>query len=242
MNETNAGKGMAIASLVLGILSCTIYCGIGGLLGIVGMFLSIISLGRRLGGKGMAIGGLVTSIMGILIGFVMFGLVMSPDFQEGFREGFQKGFEAGYGGAYDFGEDHPELSGAYVADDGSTIYFYSDQTFDWYRDEENSQDVKSGNYSVVFGDDAEDMLTTDLSEYGVTQQELDDYYERNAGDTFYKKENLTVLTLETTSIEMEDNPGIDLPYTVYYYGYCDGETFDGANMGSANYFSLQRKE
>ena len=242
MEETR--KGMAIASLILGILSCTICCCIGGVLGIVGLILGIVSVSKGLGGKGMAIGGIVTSGIGILVGVAMIALVMRPDFQEGFWEGFEEGYEAGYNGDFHFEDDAPDISGTFTADDGSTIYFYEDGTFDWYRDEENSDDLKSGNYSAVFGDDAEEMLTTDLSEYGITQQELDDYHDRNEDVDLYKQENLVVLTLETTDIELDDSEVDmpDLPYTVYYYGHCDGDSFDGVNMSTASYFILTRQK
>ena len=65
-------KSLAITGMVLGIVGlCTSIFYIGGLVGIVGLIFSIIALrkaGRGLaGGKGMAIAGLVTSILGIVI-------------------------------------------------------------------------------------------------------------------------------------------------------------------------------
>lgn len=62
-------KGLAIASMILGILSLLI-CGIGWILGIVGFILSIVSLANHKGGKGMAIAGLVTSSLGMLWGLI----------------------------------------------------------------------------------------------------------------------------------------------------------------------------
>ena len=63
-------NGMAIAALVLGIVGLlTSIIFIGGALGIVGLILGIVSLrtSKRTGsGRGMAIGGIVTSILAIL--------------------------------------------------------------------------------------------------------------------------------------------------------------------------------
>jgi membrane-bound ClpP family serine protease len=63
-------NGMAIAALVLGIIGLvTSIVFIGGALGIVGLILGIVSLrtSKRTGaGKGMAIGGIVTSILAIV--------------------------------------------------------------------------------------------------------------------------------------------------------------------------------
>ena len=60
-------RGFAIASLILGILSCTICCAIGAVLGVIGLILGIVSLAQKRGGKGLAIGGVVTSGIGIFI-------------------------------------------------------------------------------------------------------------------------------------------------------------------------------
>lgn len=65
-------KGMAIASLVLGILSIPT-CGLLGVGSIAGIILGIISLNKisktpaQYGGKGMAIGGIITSVLGLLL-------------------------------------------------------------------------------------------------------------------------------------------------------------------------------
>lgn len=75
-------SGMAIAALVLGILSipgAVFTIGLLGiLLGILGIIFGIIGIraGRRPGvsGKGMAIGGLVTAIIGLAVGGVLLGI------------------------------------------------------------------------------------------------------------------------------------------------------------------------
>lgn len=68
--QQNVRNGMAIAALVLGIIGLvTSFVFIGGALGIVGLILGIVSLrtSKRTGsGRGMAIGGIVTSILAII--------------------------------------------------------------------------------------------------------------------------------------------------------------------------------
>lgn len=64
--------GMAVASLVLGILGLlTSAFLLGGLLGLVAIILGIIALGKikrgEAGGRGMAIGGIVTGILALLV-------------------------------------------------------------------------------------------------------------------------------------------------------------------------------
>jgi len=64
--------GLAVASLVLGILAVlTGFFLLGGLLGLIAVILGIVALGKvkrgEAGGRGMAIGGIVTGVIGMLI-------------------------------------------------------------------------------------------------------------------------------------------------------------------------------
>ncbi len=67
--QTNGGAGLSIASMVLGIvalvLSCCIYY-ISIPCAVVGIVLAIISLKGQRDGKGMAIAGLVCSIVSLI--------------------------------------------------------------------------------------------------------------------------------------------------------------------------------
>lgn len=61
-------SGLAVASLVLGIVGLLLSCvGIGGILGIIGLALGIISLAKKNDGKGMAIAGVVLCSITTLI-------------------------------------------------------------------------------------------------------------------------------------------------------------------------------
>ncbi len=93
-NQPNQnGSGFAIASMVLGILSLVIGCcyGIGIIPAIIGVILGAISLNQQRPGRGMAIAGLVTSILGILCGIfwilAFVGIATSPEFMDGFMKG-----------------------------------------------------------------------------------------------------------------------------------------------------------
>jgi hypothetical protein len=61
------GKGLSIASMVLGIVSIVLCCIYGGVLGIPGLILGIIGMKNNPQSKGMAIAGIITSIIGIVI-------------------------------------------------------------------------------------------------------------------------------------------------------------------------------
>lgn len=98
--------GLAVASLVLGILSMTLCCMGGWLPGLIGLIMAIVSLVKGRGGKGMAIAGLVTSILGILVGiyFLVCMIVgmQSGEFQDAFWDAFQESYYEQTGEYYDF--------------------------------------------------------------------------------------------------------------------------------------------
>ena len=71
-DELQEKKGMAVASLVLGILGVLCCCvpALGPVLSIIGLVLGIISV-RKMTSKGLAIAGLVVSAIGVLMGLYM---------------------------------------------------------------------------------------------------------------------------------------------------------------------------
>lgn len=80
--KQSQGKGMAIAALVLGILGVLCCCiGVGALFGLVGLILGIIAVNKAdASSKGIAIAGLIVSIIALLLGAYMlisYGIVFS---------------------------------------------------------------------------------------------------------------------------------------------------------------------
>ena len=92
--QSNDGHGLAVASLVVGIISilscCCIYLAV--ILGVVGIVLAIISKSKSSTGKmeTMATIGMILSIIGLVltIGYFVFGLVVmqTPKYQEMYNE------------------------------------------------------------------------------------------------------------------------------------------------------------
>ena len=77
----NQSKGMAIASMVLGIVGLVLSCLVIGIIPcVIGLILGIVVLVKQKAGQGMAIAGIVTSLIGIAL-FIMvligFGSAMS---------------------------------------------------------------------------------------------------------------------------------------------------------------------
>lgn len=73
-------SAMSILSLILGILSLILCCvGFGGILGIAGFILGLIVLITKKPGKGLAIAGIITSIIGMILSLmIVAGLVSNP--------------------------------------------------------------------------------------------------------------------------------------------------------------------
>lgn len=92
-NYPQERRGMAIASLILGILSipagcCTGY--MGPLLGIIAVFLGIFSKGTAPVRSGKAIAGIITGAVGAIIGIIMFIMAIylmgDPEFMAQYEE------------------------------------------------------------------------------------------------------------------------------------------------------------
>lgn len=64
-------QGLAIASMILGILSIILFCVFGFVLAIPGLILGVISLAQKRDGTGMAIAGVITSGLGFVLGICM---------------------------------------------------------------------------------------------------------------------------------------------------------------------------
>lgn len=76
--QPNQSKGLAITSLVFGILGfLTGFLGIGILLGLVAVILGVIALAKHSAGKGMAIAGLITGGLALLFGGIIFAISLS---------------------------------------------------------------------------------------------------------------------------------------------------------------------
>ena len=76
-------SGLAIASLVLGIASIPL-CGLGIIMAIIGLILGCIAISKinrqpdQLTGKGLAIGGITTSIVGLVLGLLLLISILMP--------------------------------------------------------------------------------------------------------------------------------------------------------------------
>ena len=77
VGQPQGSNGMAIASMVCGILSLVLCCGmwISWILSAVAIILGAVSLAKKKGGSGMAIAGIVTGVFGLLFS-ILFTVIL----------------------------------------------------------------------------------------------------------------------------------------------------------------------
>lgn len=242
-------KGLSVAALVIGILSIILCCCLGWLPGLIGIIIAIIALVKEPKGKGMAITGLILSIVSLGISILCMFITLDDNIKDTIKYGSGPRYDIEDDYEYEYNDDYDEdyddnikdehfWGSKYTSSDDSVIYFYSDGTFEWFLTDYDYDNVKTGTYEVMFGEDAREWIVEDHTEYGVTNAELLDYWDRNSDSDLYTKENLTILILTTDVAKMDGEQQNDKPYTVNYYGYSNELGFDGVNLSTFNYMTL----
>lgn len=98
--EPKESPALSIVALCLGIASLVLCCCGGGVIGIAGIIVSAIALSGNKPGRGMAVGGLVTSIIGV----IFFGIITILSILGSLDYGsFYDSFYDGYGDYEDYG-------------------------------------------------------------------------------------------------------------------------------------------
>ena len=121
--------------------------------------------------------------------------------------------------------------------DESLITCETDGTFKYYRSAEDlTNNYFEGTYEFFIGEEAVTYITTTLSDYNVTEKELEDIFNRNEQ---YEEDNFVCLVLNNEKCIMDGVNQIDKPYQTPYFGFCleeDGTLcLDLANMNTGNY-------
>ena len=117
----------------------------------------------------------------------------------------------------------------------------SDGTFKYYKDKTDLTDYYyTGHYKLYVGDEGIDYVVNDLSDYGVTRDEIQGLIDRNDK---YKKGNFVCLVLDNEECIIDGENTATSTVTTPYYGFYvkeNGEEgFDIANMNSATYYLFQ---
>lgn len=126
------------------------------------------------------------------------------------------------------------------ASDGSEVVFTSDR-INWYRySYDHSDNYYSGTYSFHIGKDAVDYITKNLSQYGVTKNELQSLFNRN---TTYSEDNFVVFDIRYDKyVVNKKNQTITRP-VVPWYGFILNENtyLDVVNMNTSSYYKFTKE-
>lgn len=254
MNDDS--NGYAIASLILGILSIVM---VGLIQGILAIVFGKKALKKNQRNQGCAIAGIVTGGIGLgifAIVAVLVGIAIclpedtvkteysqyeySGDSKDTIGDIYshEKADEGEPKESHPIGaipEDGGLADKSFNGSDGSELVF-NGLSFTWYKDEGVHDDnYRYGFSSVYYGEDAREILKTDLSDYGVTEEELDDYFERNEDDSFYNPDCFCVMILHNVGAVLDKEESKEDSYDTPYMGFYSSGYYDAVNMNSGNY-------
>lgn len=260
--QQNPGSGFAIAAMIVGILSMTLCCIGGFLIGIVGIILGIVSMSRKESGRGMAIAGIVTSVIGILIGIFIIVEVLAVvvgignmseselnELRDAIYEELEKeGYDVDdlYNELEENGitvpdehrinESQTPFSGkAYRDGDDSVIYFSEDETFCWYKDDsDHDRNYYTGTFEVRMGDAAEDYVITNFGDMGMTEAVMDRFLDVYE-EMGYDDDQFCCLSLNHDTFIDENGRASDDFDAEYsnYMGVYDDTVYSGAQIETA---------
>lgn len=127
------------------------------------------------------------------------------------------------------------------ANDGSQMVFNEDQSFAWYQSKDEKEDnYFAGTYDFYIGQEAMDYLTGTLSEYGVTEENMQWYFDNNEE---YSLENFVCFTMNNQSFLLDGEEQLSEEKRSSYFGFLlEDDTFlDIANMTTGTYYSFSKE-
>ena len=113
--------------------------------------------------------------------------------------------------------------------------------FKYYQSKDNlTNNYYEGTYDVYVGKDAVEYITTDLSKYGITKDELQDVFDRSS---IYDESNFYCLVLNNERCIVDGVNTMTTPSSTPYYGFYieNTKTLDIANMNTASYLYFERQ-
>ena len=192
--------------------------------------------------KGISTGGIVAIVIGavtsiallfisslILVGFLAKNIESYIVSYDNLSEGTTSKTDAFYGKVFTFSDD-------------STLYLNDNGTYLWYKDNNiKSDNYFEGTFVVASGDAAENMIINDLSSYGVTNKELQEFYTRNEG-TEFSQEHLVCIVMTCTKRIMNKTNVLKANDVVPYMGFYNEESYSLANMKSGEFLTVTSVE
>ncbi len=121
--------------------------------------------------------------------------------------------------------------------DSSLLICETDGSFKYYQSAEDlTNNYFDGTYVFYMGKDAVNYITTELSDYAVTEEELKTLFDNNEE---YDESNFVILVLNNEACMVDGENQMESPAKTPYFGFClesEGVLYlDIANMNSANY-------
>ena len=231
---TAAAKQVTNVLCIIGFIVslASIFC--CGMTAIISLILSILGLvfacSKKQKGKGLAIAGIAISavLLAIFIAFLATGR-------------FKVHTNINFLGKK---LDTPEKVEAYIKENNwieieedSYLEFKSEKSFRYYRQYDELDDYYySGNYELYVGEEAMDYLEDELSEYGVTEEEVRDLADR---EKYYEMDNLVVLVLhnEKQIVDGENimDKSVDTPYFGFFVMDKNEHALDIVNANTYGY-------
>lgn len=139
------------------------------------------------------------------------------------------------------GEDIVAETSWISVNDNSQLIFEDEQEFHWYQSKEETDDnYFVGTYEFHIGRDAVDYLTTEKSEYGVTEEEIMGVISRAPT---YTEENFVCFSLVNQSFMLEGEEQLSEETVSSYFGFLleDGTFLDVTNMSNGNYYGFTKE-
>ena len=256
VNPPVKNNGLCTAGFVLSLIGMFTV----GLTSFFGLIFSVIGLivsgKKKEGGKGKAIAGIIMSVIMLasLVVFYCFGLLAPiSDYVNTASTASPSRTARDTDITEDI--DTPDYEKMILKNnwisvhDGSYMVFdKKNMTFKYYMTYTDTTDnYYSGKVRVYVGDDAMDYLTDDLSDLGVTRDEVRQMIRNNSD---YNEDNLIVICCDHEELIKDGEKQDRDPYTVDYYGFYiqpeqDGKTYDIldiCNMQAASYVTLIRED
>lgn len=129
----------------------------------------------------------------------------------------------------------------WIASDGSEMVF-GETEMNWYKDEGIHDDnYYTGTYEYYRGQDAVKFITTELSEYGITESELEEMFANGVEEE--TKENFVVFNLVYSGIVIGGETTIPERPLVPWFGFIleNGTYLEVINMNTTSYYEFTKK-
>ena len=127
------------------------------------------------------------------------------------------------------------------ASDSSQVIF-TDKDISWYQSADNHDDnYYAGTYKFYRGEDAVKHITTELSEYNVTNAELERLF--NSSKEGYEKANFVVFDITYSKFIVNGESKSILKPRRPWYGFIlkDDTYLDVANMNTGTYYKFTKQ-